>query len=320
MKKMATRKPRVVLTHPLIPSVVMRELAPHALIRYAKNRKQLLTLARQADAIITLLSDPVNEELLSQAPNLKVIGNFAVGFDNIDLKICDAYGVRVVNTPNVLTRSTAELTVALIFAAARRFHEGEDLCRSGRFKSWTPTLLLGLELQGRTAVLVGEGRIGSETGRILKGIGMKVIFIHHEDSKLVVEKKLKQAQVLSLHVPLNSETHHWLDATRLKLLPLEAIVINTTRGPVVDEKALIRALRSSRIYAAGLDVYEHEPHIPKGLRNLKNVVLLPHLGSATSQAREGMTNLVIQGVLGILSGKRVGNEVHYLRPNGRKNI
>lgn len=303
-------KPVVVITHPLIPKVVDRELKPFARVRLARSRKELLNALKNADGLITLLSNQVDEKLLISAPKLKAVGNFAVGYDNIDLRACAKRGVRVVNTPDVLTRSTAELTLALLFAAAKRIPEGEEICRKNAFTGWVPDMLLGLELKGRTAVIVGPGRIGKETARLFRGVGLKVKFIRSTDSEARIRSALKSAQILSLHLPLNSKTRHWLGPRRLALLPHDAIVLNTTRGPTVDEKALTAALKKRRIFAAGLDVYENEPEIPKALRRLPNVVLLPHLGSATETAREGMARLAIRGVLGILSGKRVGNEVH----------
>jgi glyoxylate reductase len=232
------------------------------------------------------------------------------------LKACAAKGIRVVNTPQVLTRATAELTVALLFSVARRVHEGEKLCRSGRFrKNLKADELLGLELQGRHAVLVGEGRIGTETGKILRNLGMSVEYIHSDENSEQLVIKLKRAQVLSFHCSLNPSTRHWLNAKRLALLPKDAIVLNTTRGPVLDEKALIRALKNRRIFGAGLDVYENEPKIPPALRALPNTILLPHVGSATETARHAMAQLVVNGVLRILGeipgGQDVPNEVKF---------
>lgn len=304
-------RPLVVLTHPFIADIIDAELRPSVRIRIARDPQHLLELVRDADALITRFSDPVTEKLLAKAPNLKVIGNFAVGVDNIDFNACKKRGIRVCNTPDVLTRATAELTLALLLAAARRLPEGEALCRGNGFKGWAPDLLLGLELRGRTAVLVGRGRIGRETAKLFRGIGLKVEWITRGDTQARIRSQLKKAQILSLHTPLTPETHHWLNSRRLALLPSDAVVLNTTRGPVVDEIALIQALRERRIFAAGLDVYEREPHIPTALRNLPNVVLLPHLGSATIQARENMAHLAISGILGILNGKAPNNEVKF---------
>lgn len=319
MNRSDVKKPLVILTDPLIPSVVNRLLKPHARVRIAPpSRAGLLPLLRDADALISLLSCRIDHELLDAAPRLKVVGSFAVGYDNIDLAACHARGVRVVNTPDVLTRSTAELTLTLLMAAARRVPEGERMCRSGRFTKWEPGLLLGQELKGRTAVLVGPGRIGQETARLFRGLGLKTVFISREDSQSSISSKLKKAQILSLHLPLNEQTRHWLNGTRLALLPRDAIVLNTTRGPTLDEKALIQALRAGLIFAAGLDVYEHEPRIPRALRSLPNTVLLPHVGSATQKAREAMAELAIRGVLGILSGKKVRNEVKFPRRKAQR--
>lgn len=302
-------KPHVVITHPIHSEVIENELKPHARVTLARNRIELLSALRDADGLITLLSDPVNEEILSKAPRLKAVANYAVGINNIDLEACRKRGIRVTNTPKVLTRATAELNLALLLAAARRVPEGETLCRSGQFKGWAPDMLLGLELKGRRAVLVGKGRIGQETARLFQGIGLKVSWITRKDTEKTVRKKLAGAQVLSLHVPLTPETRHWLNAERLSCLPRDSIVLNTTRGPVVDEKALIECLRARRIFAAGLDVFENEPHIPPALRELPNVVLLPHLGSATEETRRAMARLAVSGVLGLLGGKRPWNEV-----------
>lgn len=307
------KKPLVVLTHPLLPDVVQSELRPYARVVIARTRPKLLKALKNADGLISLLTCRVDDELLRAAPKLRAVGNFAVGYDNIDLAACAARGVRVVNTPDVLTRSTAELTLALLLAAARRFPEGEALCRANRFKGWEPDMLLGQELKGRSAVIVGPGRIGLETARLFRAVGLKVSFITSQDSEATIRSKLKKAQVLSLHLPLNAKTRHWLNRARIALLPRDAIVLNTTRGPTIDEKTLTQALRSRRLFAAGLDVFEKEPWIPVTLRKLPNVVLLPHLGSATRQARQGMAELAIRGVLGILSGKRVRNEVKYSR-------
>ncbi|MCM2278209.1 MAG: D-glycerate dehydrogenase [Oligoflexia bacterium] len=304
------RPPRIVLTYPIHARAISEELSPHARVTIARTRAELLRSLRDADALITRVFDRVDEKLLDLAPKLRAVGNYGVGVDNIDLRACARRGVRVANTPDVLTRATAELTVALLFAAARRFPEGEALCRSGRFRGWQPDLLLGQELQGRRAVLVGKGRIGRETGRLFRALGLKVEWITRKDTPGMVQKKLKRAQVLSLHIPLTSETLGWLDESRLALLPPEAIVLNTTRGPVVDESALVRVLKERKIFAAGLDVFEKEPEIPLALRRLPNVVLSPHLGSATAEAREAMARLVISGVLSILGGKRPWNEVN----------
>lgn len=304
-------KPRVVLTYPIHSEVIETELKPFAHVDLVTDPKKLPEALQKADGLITLLTQPVKDNLLAKAPRLRVVGNMAIGVDNIDLKACARRGITVVNTPDVLTRATAEIAVTLLLAAAKRLPEGEALCRKGQFKGWAPDMLLGLELKGRHAVIVGKGRIGKETGKIFKALGLKVEFITRMDSTSQIENKLRRAQVLSLHMPYQESTKHWLNRRRIELLPSDSIVINTARGPIIDEKALIQALKQKRIFAAGLDVFEREPEIPKALRQLPNVVLLPHLGSATQETRRAMASLVVRGTLGVLSGKRVPNTVKF---------
>jgi glyoxylate reductase len=308
---MAKLKPQIILTDPIHPEVITHELKPYARVKLVQDPKKLPQALKTADALITLLTQPVTQELLAHAPHLKVVGNLAIGVDNIDLKACARQGITVVNTPDVLTRATAELAITLLLAAAKRVPEGETLCRKGQFKGWKPDFLLGLELKGRRAVLVGNGRIGNETAKLMKALGIQVQFITRKDSNAQILKKLKQAQILSMHTPLTPSTRHWLNERRLVCLPEDAIVINTARGAVIDEQALIRALQKRKIFAAGLDVFEYEPKIPKSLCQLPNVVLLPHLGSATRETRKAMARLVVQGTLGVLSGKRVPNAVTF---------
>lgn len=312
------RKPLIVLTSEIHREVIREKLLPRARVlvvptRTARGRRKLERALGEADALIALNTDPVPESLLALAPRLRVVGNYAVGVNNIDLEACVRRKIAVVNTPGVLTRATAELTLALLLAAARRIPEGERICRANRFPGWAPDYLLGQELKGRTAVLVGRGRIGSETGRLFRALGIRVLWITRRDSDVTLRAKLAKAQILSLHVPLTPETRHWLDARRIACLPRDAIVLNTTRGAVIDERALIAALKERRIFSAGLDVFEREPEIPAELRRLPNVVLLPHLGSATAETRRAMAELVCEGVLGILSGKRPWNQVRSVR-------
>jgi glyoxylate reductase len=310
-------KPLVLLTHRLFPEIVRAKFAGRVRWKIVRTRKALLASIGAADALVTLVRDPVDAKLLARAERLRVVGNFAVGLDNIDLEACAKGRVRVVNTPRVLTRATAELGLTLLLAAARRIPEGEALSRGGKIPPWAPDLLLGLELKGRQAVIVGNGRIGVETARLFEGIGMKAAYITRSTPRRLADRWLRRAQILSMNTPLTPETHHWLNARRLALLPKDAIVINTSRGPVIDEKALARALRARRIFAAGLDVYEREPRIEPSLLRLPNVVLLPHLGSATREARTGMAEAVLDGVLGVLNGKHPWNEVNLKQRNGK---
>lgn len=296
--------------HPMLTQAAAR-LAPDAnVITLSKpSSASLARAAKKSDGILTLLSTPIPEDVLKSAPFLRVVGTMSAGLDHIDLAACKRHGVAVVHTPRVLTRATAELTLALLLAVARRLPEGEALCRKGRFKGWVPDMLQGLELKGRRALVVGRGPIGREVARLYKALGLRAQILPRHPSHATVLNALKRAQVLSLHLPLTSETHHWLNARRICALPRDAIVINAARGPVVDEKALITALKARAVFGAGFDVYEREPEIPKPLRRLPNVVLLPHLGSATIETRARMAEMTVQGVLTELAGRKAPNRV-----------
>ncbi len=300
---------RVVLSYPFCAEAVNKILLKHARVSVADSRAKLKKQLLTADALICLLTDTIDENLLQLAPKLKVIGNHAVGINNIDLDACKRRGVKVCNTPDCLTRSTAELALTLLFAVAKRVTEGQALCRSGNFRGWAPELLLGQELKGRHAVIVGAGRIGTETAKLFRAVGVSTEFIRRTDSPHEITRKLRRAQILSLHCPYTPETDHWLDARKLSQLPTDAIVLNTARGAIIDEQALIRALRARKIFGAGLDVFENEPRIPLSLRKLPNCVLLPHVGSATTAARTAMLNLVLTGTRDLLLGKKPRNQV-----------
>jgi glyoxylate reductase len=282
-------------------------LSAHDLVRVDVG--ELDVALPDADALVCLLTLRVDDALLARAPKLRVVGNVAVGVDNIDLDACRARGVAVVNTPDVLTRATAELALALLLAAARRTGEGERLVRAGAWDGWAPDQLLGLQLLGRRALIVGPGRIGAETQRLFEGVGLVCERLTRGAGDAEIDAALSRAQVLSLHVPLSDETRGWLSRERIARLPRDAIVLNTARGPIVDERALAEALADRRIFAAGLDVYEQEPAVHEGLLALDNVVLLPHLGSATREAREGMVRLSTSGVAAILAGDDPPNRV-----------
>lgn len=320
---MGKARPRILTTCDFHPAAIQALLKPCAQLVIARNEAHLRAEIARADALISMVTDPISASLLERGRRLRVVGNMAVGIDNVDLAACARLGIRVVHTPRVVTRATAELALALLFAAARRIPEGEAVCRRAGPWVWTPDLLQGLELRGRHAVLVGEGRIGRETARLFRAVGLTTEFVHlsdrakRADRAAEVRAKLRRAQVLSLHVPLTPETHHWLDRARLACLPRDAIVVNTARGPVIDERALAAALRARRIFAAGLDVHEREPRVSPALRRLRNVVLLPHIGTATRETRRAMAELVITGTLGVLAGQPPWNEVsltRYVKP------
>lgn len=276
-------------------------------------REVLLEKVRGVDAILSLLTDRIDGDLMDAAgPQLKVVGQFAVGFDNIDLQAAAKRRVVVTNTPGVLTEATAELAVALIYAVARRIVEADQYTREGRFNGWAPLMLLGTNLVGKVLGLIGLGRIGQA---VACRMGHMKILYHDTNRNEQLEHQLgieyrglddllKTADVISLHVPLTDRTRHLIDSTRLGMMKSTAYLINTSRGPVIDEAALVEALKTGRIKGAALDVYEEEPLMAPGLAELTNVVLVPHIGSATEEARSAMSELAAQNIIAVLSGQK----------------
>ncbi len=263
-------------------------------------REELLAAAAGRDGLLTMLTDRVDGELLDAAgPQLRVVANFAVGYDNVDVAAATARGVLVSNTPDVLTRATAELAIALLLSLRRRVTEGDRLVR--RREPWlmAPTFMLGHGLEGATLGVVGKGRIGAETARLAGCLGMEVVFTGRSGG-LPLDELLARADAVSLHCPLTPETHHLIDAAALRAMKPTAVLVNTSRGPVVDEAALAAALREGTIAGAALDVYEAEPEVREELLSLENVVLAPHLGSATHEARAGMGMLCVEGLRAVL--------------------
>lgn len=276
-------------------------------------QKVLIKEIKHCDALISLLTDKIDKAVIDSMPKCKVIANYAVGYNNIDVNYAKSKGIVVTNTPDVLTDSTADLALALTLACARRFIEGEEMMRRNKFKGWHPKLLLGVELKNKVFGILGAGRIGEATAFRAHSFGCKIIY-YSNNKNLSLEKRtnakkvqldtlLKQSDFISIHLPLNSKTNQLLNKDRLELLKPSAILINTARGEIVDEKYLIKMLKNKRIFAAGFDVYENEPNVNNELLMLKNVVLLPHLGSATVDAREAMSLLAAKNVDAVLSGR-----------------
>ncbi|HUZ84791.1 MAG TPA: D-glycerate dehydrogenase [Gaiellales bacterium] len=274
-----------------------------------------------AGAVVTLLHDRVDGALLDAAgPALRVVANVAVGYDNIDVAACAARGVAATNTPGVLTDATADIAIALILLSTRRLGEGERLIRAGRPWSWNMFFLLGSGLQGKTLGVVGLGLIGQATARRARAFGMDVVYSGRRRVDAAVEAELgarrleldelvASSDVVSLHCPLTAETRHLIDARRLALMKSTAHLVNTARGPVVDEQALAAALRAGTIAGAGLDVFEREPQVDPGLLGLENVVLVPHLGSATVETRTAMGLLAARNALAVLAGQPAINPI-----------
>ncbi|MBN22328.1 MAG: D-glycerate dehydrogenase [Bdellovibrionaceae bacterium] len=299
---------KIVFTDPIYPDRAKKIFKKQGILFFPKNKKQLLKETKEADALITLLSYSLDKTRINEMPHLHVVGNYAVGLNNIDLSFCKKRKIKVIHTPKVLTRATAELALTLLMSLARRVPEGIELCKKGEFTGWKPDLLLGKELKGKTAVLFGKGRIGKETAKLFKAVGLKIEWIDRSSSVSEIKTTLKKADVLSIHTPLTPETKHWLNASKFNLLKKEVMIINTARGPLIDEKALISFLKNNPYAGAGLDVYEFEPAIPKELSKLKNTVLLPHIGSATHETREAMADCLFEGVLKALQGKSPWNQ------------
>lgn len=281
----------------------------------ALGRDQMLERVAGRDALLCLLTDRIDATSMDAAGRqLRVIANLAVGYDNIDVAAAAARGIVVTNTPDVLTEATADLAWALLLAAARRVVEGDELVREGGWRGWSPTQLLGEPVHGRTIGIVGLGKIGAATARRATGFGMEILY-HNRSRNRVAEEALgarhvaldellRRSDFVSLHVPLHDGSRHLIDAGALARMKPTAVLVNTARGPVVHEAALFDALRSRTIAAAGLDVYEDEPAIHPGLADLDNVVILPHVGSATTEARAAMVQLCCDNIIAVLSGGR----------------
>ena len=264
------------------------------------SRDELLVRVAGKDGLMLMLTDRVDDELLDAAgPQLRIVADYAVGIDNVDVEACRRRGVVVSNTPDVLTETTAELTIAIVLALLRRVAEGDRLIRRGEQWVWAPNLMLGRGLASLTLGLVGYGRIGRAVARLAVAHGMKV-FHSSRSSGIPLEELLVTADVVSLHLPLSDESRHLIDAVALAQMKPSAVLVNVSRGPIVDEEALVTALREGRIAGAALDVFEREPEVHPGLLELQNVVLVPHLGSATLETREAMGMLCVEALRAVL--------------------
>jgi len=279
------------------------------------TKEEMMHKVEDVDAIITQLRDSIDREFVDRGKNLKIIANYAVGYNNIDVAYATQKSIYVTHTPGVLTEATADLTWALILSVVRRVVESDKFVREGKFTGWKPELLLGYDLYGKTIGIVGMGRIGQAVARRALGFGMKVIYHNRHKLPEEIEKKynatysdldtlFKVSDIVSLHTPLTGDTYHLVDKSRLELMKPTAFLINTSRGQVIDEEALLEVLKNERIKGAGLDVYENEPIITPGLLDLRNVVLTPHTGSATRETRENMGIMVAENVI-----KALNNEI-----------
>jgi glyoxylate reductase len=277
------------------------------------DRQVLISSVRDKQGLLSMISDSVNEEVFARAPHLKMVANFGVGYNNIDVRAATARGIMVSNTPGVLTAATAELAFALILAVSRRIVEGDRMVRDGRFKSWAPMLFLGREVTGKTLGIIGMGKIGKAVALRAKAFDMRILYHNrrrispeeeqsHSAKYVDLKTLLTESDFVSLHVPLTGETKYLIGSPELSLLKPTAFLINTSRGPVINEKALVTALKTGKIGGAGLDVYENEPQLSSGLTDFTNVVLLPHVGSGTVETRIRMGELAVENMIAGLAG------------------
>jgi lactate dehydrogenase-like 2-hydroxyacid dehydrogenase len=314
----------VVFTRRLPDAVERRAAKDYRLIANPEDRPltadEIVSRSQEADAIVCCVVDKMTAAVFSRlSPRVRIVASFGVGMEHLDLAAAKARGIVVTNTPEVLTDATAEAAILLLLGAARRAHEGQDMLRAGRWTGWTPTQLMGHQLSGKRLGIVGMGRIGQAMARRARGFGVE---IHYTDQARVppekedgaifhptVEELLPLSHLLSLHAPSTPETRHLLDARRLALLPRGAIVVNSARGDLVDDEALIAALRSGQVGAAGLDVYQGEPALNPAYRTLENTFLLPHMGSATIETREAMGFRALDNVDAVLAGRAARDRV-----------
>jgi len=276
---------------------------------------------KQYDGVISLLTDAIDSKVFDAVPSVKVYVNYATGFDNIDLAEAKKRGIAVANSPSDLaSEAVAEHTIALMLALAARIVEADESVRRGKYKGWAPMNFIGMDILGKTLGLVGAGRIGQRVAHYSKGLGLDVLYTDVKRNEQIekecgakycasVEELLPQCDVVSLHTPLLDSTRHLINETRLHLMKPTAFLINTSRGPVVDEKALENALREKVIAGAGLDVFEFEPNISPGLIELQNVILTPHIASASDEARDEMATIAAQGIIDFFEGKEMKNRV-----------
>jgi len=285
------------------------------------SEEEMISKVGDADALVCLGTEKIDKEIMDAGKRLKIIANYAVGYNNIDVDYATKKDIMVTNTPGVLTETTADLTWALLMAIARRIVEGDGLTRAGKFTGWKPDLLLGSDIHGKTLGIVGFGRIGQAVAKRASGFDMKVLYHDvrpvaqeieqaYKATYVDLDTLLKQSDFVSLHVPLTDSTYHLMDEGKLALMKPTAYLINAARGPVIDEQALVKVLKERKIAGAALDVYEKEPELSPGLSELDNVVLVPHLGSATQQTRGAMSQIVAENVIAALSGENPPNLVN----------
>ncbi|MBI4504669.1 MAG: D-glycerate dehydrogenase [Chloroflexi bacterium] len=319
-------RPRVLVTQ-RIPEPALERLRAFAEVTLPPSpdripeRAELVALLREHAYALVLLTDRVDADLLAASSGLRIVANMAVGYDNVDVAAATARGVMVTNTPGVLTETTADLAWALILAVARRIVEADRYVRAGKWTHWGPLLMLGTDVHGKTLGIVGLGRIGQAVARRAQGFGMRVLYHSRHPVPAEVEQALgaryvaladllRESDFVSIHCPYNASTHHLIDGTALARMRPTAYLVNTARGPIVDETALVDALWTGRLAGAGLDVFEGEPAVRPGLLDLDSVVLLPHIGSASLETRARMALMAAENIVAAIEGRRPPNLVN----------
>jgi len=285
------------------------------------TKQELIAGAKGKDAVLCLLTDPIDAEIMDALPTVKIFANYAVGFNNIDVEAATKRKVVITNTPGVLTDTTADFAWTLLMAAARRLVEADKYCRAGKYEGWGPMLFLGHDIHHKTLGIVGLGRIGQAIARRAQGFEMKVLYTDEfrhppeKEAELKVtyaslEQLLQESDFVTLHVPLMPSTKHLIGKKQLEMMKRTAVLINTSRGPVVDEKALVEALKSNVIFAAGLDVYEDEPALAPGLAGVDNAIIPPHIASATFDTRTKMATMAAGNIVSFFKGERPPNIIN----------
>lgn len=308
-------KPKIFVTR-MLPERVMEKLNDHFIVSInpenrALTKEEIINGTSDCDILLCLLSDTIDSDIISCNPNLKGIVNYAVGFNNIDVKCATKLNIPVTNTPGVLTETTADMAWALMFSAARRIVESDKYVREGKFKGWAPKLFLGTDIYGKILGIIGAGRIGIAVAKRASGFNMKILYTDDNSDientikaeKVDIERLLRESDFVSLHVPMLPETKHLIGEKELKIMKNTTILINTSRGAVVDEEMLLKALQENWIAGAGLDVYENEPKLIEGLINCDNVVLAAHIASASVETRTNMGLIAIENAIAIWQEK-----------------
>ena len=285
------------------------------------TKQELIAGGKGKDAVLCLLTDPIDGEIMDALPTVKIFANYAVGFNNIDVEAATKRKVAITNTPGVLTDTTADFAWTLLMAAGRRLVEADKYCRAGKYEGWGPMLFLGHDIHHKTLGIVGMGRIGQAVARRAHGFEMKILYT--DEFRLPPEKEqelratfvsleqlLKESDFVSLHVPLMASTKHLVGKKQLEMMKKTAVLVNTSRGPVVDERALVEALKNQTIFAAGLDVYEEEPRLAPGLADLDNVTIPPHIASASIDTRAKMATMAASNIIAFFKGEKPPNIVN----------